>query len=444
MANTTGGSGAHQARPPSPWYLRYVMVMAFLIVAVSLMDRYVVSILMEQIKADLSLSDTQLGLLVGPAFVIVHILSQLPLARIADRSNRRSMIAAAMALWSLFTVAAGFARNFVQLFITRMGVGITEAACAPPLASLLTDQFPPERRARAQSMLSIGGVAGIGAGMLVGGIVGQAYGWRVALIAAGIPGVLLALIVRLTVREPPRGGAPGADAGEFSLRQSLRYLAGNRTYRWMVLGTGLAMVCGIGRGAWEPVFLMRVYDLDQARAGITYFLISPLPSILGAYLGGVAVDRLGIRDARWALWVPALSALLSFPLMVGFLLWPVGHSLFGGLLPVGFAFSILGSVASAMLSPGIIATGQSLAPPGMRALSHAIWTMAANLVGMGLGPLATGWFSDALAPTYGDESIRFALVIVSTVAIPAAIALLVAARSARADLAAAGASAGRS
>jgi len=409
------------------------------VVLVSLMDRYVVSILMEQIKLDLQLTDTQLGWLVGPAFVIVHVISQLPLARLADYTNRRNMIAIAMSLWSLFTMAAGFAKSFPLLLVTRMGVGITEAGCSPPLASLLSDHFSAERRGRAMSIFTLGGVAGIGAGMLLGGIVGQHYGWRTALIVAGLPGIALALVFYFTVREPPRGEsdalAQAPDAPRPSLKEVLTALFSKPTFRWLIVGASFLNVVALGRGVWEPVFLMRVYELEQSTAGITYFLISPIPSMVGAIAGGLLADHLSRRDRRWCMWLPAAAMLLTFPLSAAFLLWPVSSTLFGLGLPVGFLFSIAGSLVGGMASPATIATGQNLSPPSMRAMTHALWTMASNLVGMGLGPLTVGLLSDSLAPVSGVDSIRYAMVAVSSVALLAALAFYIGARRVEQDLA---------
>lgn len=421
----------------SPWYLRYIMLLTFLVIMISLMDRYVVSILMEQIKADLSLTDTQLGWLVGPAFVVVHIVCQIPLARFADRYSRRNMIAVAMALWSLFTSLAGFSKNFMQLFVTRMGVGVTEAVTSPALASLLSDFFTPRQRGIAMSMLSVGGVAGIGAGMLLGGIVGQAYGWRTALIVAGIPGLVLSVIFWLTVREPKRGGSDDysdAEPEHKSTLEVLRILLGCRTFRWLLIGASFSLITTIGRGAWEPVFLMRVYGLDQAQAGLMYFLISPVPGMIGGFLGGLILDRLIQRDQRWYLWFPAIAILVNFPLIGAFLLWPTTDTLWQGLLPVGFVFSFAGSLFGAMMSPALIATAQTLVNASMRAMAHAVWTMAANLIGMGLGPVAAGWLSESLMPSYGQDSIRYSLLILSCVAIPSAITLWWGSRSILQDL----------
>lgn len=417
----------------SAWYLRYVLVLAFLVMVVSMMDRYVVSILVEQIKADLQLTDTQLGWLVGPAFVVVHVLFQLPLARLADYTNRRNMIALAMTLWSLCTMAAGLAKNFPVLLMTRMGVGITEAGCSPPMASLLSDYFDAERRGRAMSIFTLGGVAGIGVGMLLGGIVGQQYGWRTAMIIAGVPGVLLALLFFLTVREPPRGGTgAGGPESRPPMKEVLRTLFSKPSFIWLIVGASFLNVVALGRGVWEPAFLMRVYEMEQATAGITYFLIGPIPAMAGAVAGGLLADYLRRRDLRWSMWLPAAAMLVTFPLSAAFLLWPVSHTLLG--LPVGFLFSVLGSVAAGMASPATIATGQNLSPPAMRAMTHALWTIASNLVGMGLGPLLVGVLSDRMTPDYGDEAIRYALVIVSAMAVLAALAFYRGARTVSQDL----------
>ena len=436
MSPTATPPRADDGAPATARALRYLLGIGFLVVMVSMMDRYVVSILLEQIKADLSLTDTQLGWLVGPAFVVVHVLFQLPLARLADHANRRNMIAIAMSLWSLFTMAAGTARSFPMLLATRMGVGITEAGCSPPLASLLSDYFPAERRGRAMSVFTIGAVAGIGAGMLLGGLVGQHYGWRTALVAAGAPGIALALVFRLTVREPARGQSDGAaaDAPRPPISQVLATLFRKPTFVWLIVGSSFLNVMSLGRGVWEPVFLMRVYELEQASAGITYFMISPVPSMVGAIFGGLLADRLGQRDRRWYMWLPAAAMLVTFPLSAAFLLWPVSSTLFGLGVPVGFVFSIATSLTGAMASPATIAVGQNLAPPTMRAMTHALWTMASNLVGMGLGPLFVGVLSDHFSAASGDDSIRYALLVISGVAVLAAVAFFFGARRVEDDL----------
>lgn len=414
-------------------YQRYLLTLALLAVLVSNMDRYVVSILMEQIKSDLTLTDTQLGWLVGPAFVIIHVVFQLPLARLADRWNRKNMIAVAMGLWSLLTVAAGYAKTFPMLLITRMGVGITEAGCSPPLASLLSSYFSPQQRGKAMSIFTVGAISGIGAGMLLGGFLGREFGWRVALIATGIPGVVLALIFFLTVREPARESR-ATEAEKPSLITVLGILLRRPTYVWLIIGTSCLSMTALGRSVWEPVFLMRTFGLDQAAAGLTYFLISPIPSLIGALLGGMLADRLSRFDLRWYMWLPALGMAVAFPTTIAFLWLPIDIVVAGTAIPLAFVFSVAGSFFAGMASPATIATAQNLSPPEMRATAHAIWTMASNLIGMGLGPLLVGILSDHWQAEFGSDALRFALLSVSSLALVAAIAFFIGARGIRNDL----------
>ncbi len=422
----------------SKWYHRYVLIMAFIVVALSLMDRYVVSILIEQIKADLKLTDLQIGLLVGPAFVLVHVLTQLPLARLADVANRKNMIAISLLLWSAFTLAAGFVKSFPMLLLTRMGVGLTEAGCAPPLASLLSSYFPPEKRAKAMSIFSLGGVTGIGAGMLLGGIVGQEYGWRMALIVAGAPGLLVAALFMVTVREPHR--TPAAETVEKSsvmrpsMLATLKTLFAKKSFFWLLCGASLVAVGALGRGVWEPAFLMRTFGLGQANAGLAYFLMSPVPSVVGAFCGGLLADRLCTRDMRWCMWFPAAAMITAFPFGVAFLLWPESDTFFATGIPVAFLFSIAASFLAGLASPVSIATAQNLSPPSMRATAHALWAISTNLIGMGLGPLSAGFLSDYLSPQFGNDSLRYALVIVGSISLLSAVCFMKGARTVRNDV----------
>ena len=426
------------SRLNSKWYQRYVLVMAFIVVTLSLMDRYVVSILVEQIKDDLKLTDLQIGLLVGPAFVLVHVLTQLPLARLADVANRRNMLAISLLMWSGFTLAAGFVKTFPMLLLTRMGVGITEAGCAPPLASLLSSYFPPEKRAKAMSVFTLGGVTGIGAGMLLGGIVGQEYGWRMALIVAGAPGLLIAALFMLTVREPHRSNAPamGEEPGatHASMSATLRIMFQKKSFLWLLCGSSLVAVGALGRGVWEPAFLIRTFEMGQANAGLAYFLISPIPSMIGALCGGLLADRLCARDMRWCMWLPATAMVAAFPFGVAFLLWPESHRFLATGIPVAFLFSIGASVLGGLASPVTIATAQNLSPPHIRATSHALWAISTNLIGMGLGPLSAGYLSDYLQPSFGNDSLRYALTAVTSISLLSAAFFIKGARTIRNEI----------
>ena len=420
----------------SEGYLRYVLGIVFLIAVFNTMDRTVVSVLMQDIKNELGLSDFELGLVSGPAFAVVHFVAGIPIARLADRAARPKIIAVGLFVWSAMTAATGLAQGYFQLIVARMGVGIGEAAGSPPSASLLSDYFPPERRARAMAMLTIGAIAGLGLGLVLGGWLGGTYGWRIALVALGLPGVGVAVLVRLTIEDPPRGYSdPAGRTSQTpeSILGVIRYLGAIPSLRWVVLGACLAAVTTYGKNLWEPTFLIRSYGLSPSQTGLTYFAISAVPSALGAWLGAVLADRLSSRDGRYPVWICAVGNAAVFPCVAAFLLWPSEHVVLG--IPVAFYFSILGSLAGGLFSPITMALAQNLAPPTMRALTHALWTMCFNLVGMGLGPAMVGWLSTRWVVEFGDDSLRYALLTAAVAIVPSALCYLLAARTLRADVA---------
>jgi len=421
----------------SPAYVRYALCLIFLVAVFNVCDRTIMSVLVPEIRAELGLTDRQIGILLGPAFAVVHVVAGLPIARFADRTSRRTIIAAGLFAWSLLTLAHGLARTFPQLLAARMGVGIGEAAGSPPSHSLLADYASPEQRARALSVLQVGALCGTGLGMLTGGWINEVWGWRAAFVAVGAPGVVLAAVVGLTLREPPRGGSDGLVHGapqpahESALGAALHLLR-TPTYAWMLSGVCAAGVVVIGRGAWEPTFLREVYGMGSAHAGLAYFLIGPLPSAIGTVAGAWLVDSLGRRDARWYLWTPALANALTVPLSLAFLLWPETHVVVS--VPVAFAFSVGMSLVSAGAMPAILAMGQSLAPPRMRAFSAALWSMLFTFVGMGLGPFFVGDLSERLRPEYAGQAVRYALAIASVVPLLATGLFAVAARTVARDV----------
>ena len=420
--------------PYSQAYARYALGLIFGVAIFNVCDRTVMSVLAVDIQASLSLSDRQLGLLMGPTFTTVHLLAGIPIGRLADRSSRRVVISIGLLAWSFMTAAAGLAQNFLQMLLARMGVGVGEAAGGPPSQSLISDYTPPERRARGLSLITIGSLIGMGVGMVAGGWINESYGWRTAFIAVGLPGVLFAALVFTTLREPPRGITDQAVVeGDESMWEVIRYLLGRPSYRWLVMGACAAGMLSFGKHYWEPTLLRRVYDMDSGAAGTWYFFINPLPMALGTVLGAFVADRLGQRDARWYMWVAALVNLISAPLSAAFVLWPEDQWL--GAFPVAFAFSIAASFFTAMWSPCVMAMGQGLARPNMRALSAAIWAMTFNFVGLGLGPLLVGELSHRFEPHFGEESIRYALAWASVTPIVAALFFALSARTLREDLA---------
>jgi MFS family permease len=404
----------------SPGYIRYVLGMVLLTMVFSNVDRTILSILVEPVKDEFALSDTQMGFLLGPAFAIVYSILVLPIGRYADSVGiRRNIVSVSVFVWSLFTVATGYVGSHFQLMIMRMGVGVGEAGATSPSVSMLSDFLPPEHRARGLSVISIGAVVGMGLGMVAGGWINEHWGWRAAFIAAGVPGLLIALIYRLTIREPARGGSEGREAastGDFL--PNLRSLLGTRTYLFILAANGLSLFAAMGRNLWEPSFLVRTYEMGQFHAGMWYFLTSPVPSMLGIFLGGYLADRLGKADTRWYLWIPAIGQLVSPPILVAFLLWPESDvvqlpSFLAGsafeTIPVALLFSIVGSVAGGFFTAPFMSTIQGVSPLRMRAFAAAISTLISTLIGLAGGPLVVGAIADALTQDYGRHALRYAL-----------------------------------
>jgi len=414
---------------PSPSYARYVLALLFVVYVFNFIDRQILAILLEPIKADLGVSDTAMGFLTGIAFALFYTVAGIPIARLADRSSRRTVIAVGLALWSAMTAASGLARSFGQLALARIGVGIGEAACTPPAHSLLADYFPPERRATALAVYGMGIHVGILFGFLVGGWMNELFGWRNALYVVGLPGLVLAVVVRLTVREPERGAADGLAAPPVavSMRDAVHEVRRLESLRHMTLGAGLHSFAGYALAAWGPAFMVRVHHMGTAEVGTSLGLITGFSGAAGAILGGILVDRLGRRDARWALWVPAIASTLEVPLLLAFLLVPSRTT--------ALVVAVPAILTGAMWLGPVFASSQNLVRPAMRAFTSALMLFVVNLIGLGLGPQAVGVLNDGLGPRFGAEAIRYSLCLVGLTNLWAAAHFAWAARTFRADLA---------
>ncbi len=429
-------SGAAAASPgsrgaggePSRAYANYVLAALVAVAALNIVDRHLFGLLIEPIKQELGLSDTWMGLLAGFAFAVFYTVCGLPVARWADRGERRSIIAIGLFLWSGMTALCGLSQNVLQLALARIGVGIGEAAGAPPSHSLVCDYFPPERRASALAITSMGGSLGLILALLGGGFLAERYGWRAAFVAAGLPGLGLALLVRLTVREPVRGrfDAPRARVPQASTREALRFLFGLRAYRHLIAAGSLHSFAGIGAASWNAVFLMRVHGMSVAQAGTRLALLNASFAALGITLWGFAVDRLAARDLRWYQWLPALGTAAALPFLLGFLLWPDPALAMLFLAPASL-------FAGAWVGPGH-AMHQGLARPELRATSSALALLIMNLIGLGLGPTAVGFLNELLLPRFGAEAVRYSLLLVAVASLWGAAHNLLAARTLRQDL----------
>jgi predicted MFS family arabinose efflux permease len=413
-------------------YVNYVLGVIFVVTIFNIVDRTVTSILLEDIRKELELDDLQLGVLQGLAFSIVYTIASLPIAYWADRGVRRSIVALGLVAWSAATAVTAFVGNFAQLLAARMAVGIGEAAGSAPSQSLISDYVPAERRARALSVISIGSIAGLAIGQIAGGWLGEWYGWRSVFLIVGLPGIAVALLMRLSVREPERSQRETA-----SFATSLRTMLGQPSFRWLLVAGTFALLASMGRNLWEPTFLRRIYGYDAGAAGTWYFLIGPLPAAFGIYLGARLGDRLGHADARWYLWIPVIGQILATPLQTAFVLWPESMrvDLPGGLpeLPVGFLFSIAGAVFGSLFTAPVLAITISLVPANMRAQAAAVSTGFHGLIGHGLGPFLVGALSRWLEPSHGVYALRYALLLATLTPIVSAVFFALGARTVRAD-----------
>jgi predicted MFS family arabinose efflux permease len=404
MADTTSAEGSTGSFI-TPAYRRYALGILTVVYSVNYVDRQILSILLEPIKIDLSLSDTQLGLLFT-TFGIFYATLGLPIAMLADRTNRRNVITASMTIFSGMTAACGAVTSFWQLMVVRILVGVGEAGSSPPSHSMIADLYEPKTRATALAIFSLGVNIGIFIGFLVGGFVAQWYGWRWAFLVVGLPGLLLAGLVHFTLKEPPRGhseGRAGQDEQEDapSLVEVLRFLLTQPAFRHIAAGATLVSFVGYGAVAWLAPFLVRSHGMEVGNIGLALALIIGIAGGLGTYGAGFLADKLGQKDIRWYMWVVAAAGVIAFPF--GFsvylsedLSWTLG------------LFIVPAAAGSLYLGPSLAMT-QGLARLKMRAAASALLLFILNIVGLGLGPQAVGIVSDLLEPTYGVESLRYAL-----------------------------------
>lgn len=390
---------------------RTALGLLFLVSLFNYMDRYVLSVLLPAIREDLGLSDTSLGA-IGTAFTLSYVLMGLPLARLADRYSRKNIICAALTTWSVMTAACGVAQNFVQLAVARVLVGAGEAGATPPSHSLIADYFPLSKRGKAIAVFSVGAPIGLMIGFVVAGWITEHYSWRIAFLSLGLPGLLLALLVYTKLVEPDRGQSDEAEALAASdplpsYAQSLRILLSSPAYRHLSIATGLYTVVYLGVVGWLPSYFVRSFDMAISEVGFWLAMSLGVSQLLGMLLSGGLTDRLVIRDVRWYGRIPALAMFLSTPL---FVIVFFAESALVSTLALFPAFMI-----GVFQGPASLAAIQGLAHIRMRATAVAMFFLIVNIIGGTIGPLFTGWLSDQLVASFGDDSLRIALVIVSIV-----------------------------
>ena len=388
----------------------YFLGMMTLTYALNLFDRQLLSMLQESVKAELLLSDTQLGLLTGTAFAFFYVIAGVWIARWADTGNRRTIISLAVGLWSLMTALSGLATNYIQLFLVRMGVGLGEAGGSPPAHSMISDVFPKEQRATAMATYSVGVNIGIMAGFLLGGILNEYLGWRATFMVVGIPGVLLALIIRLTIAEPTRGWSDNTNVSSDSIPLTTVFasLWNQTAFRHLSIAGGLTALVGYGTMNWSAPFFIRQFGMGTAELGVWLAMGSGLCGGIGTFLAGYYCDRLSVRDTRWNQWLPGITAIVSSLCMVFILTRENPYIALSANL-------LMGGLITCYIGPSI-ATLHGMVDPRMRAMVSAIFYLLINVIGLGIGPTLIGGISDALAPELGSGSLRSAMLIV----IPAA------------------------
>jgi MFS family permease len=377
------------------------MVLSLLLVAYifNFLDRQILGILAQPIKADLNLSDTEFGAIGGLAFALLYSVLGIPLAYLADKTSRSGVIAASLALWSAFTALCGTAHGYWQLFLYRLGVGIGEAGGVAPSYALIADYFPPERRARALAIFSLGIPIGLAAGTMVGAYIAKAIDWRAAFIAMGVAGVILAPILRYFVRDLPRDRSPKADA---PLSSVFPMLARKPAFWLLAFASSASSLCGYGLALWTPSVLIRSFGLDLVSTANFLASLVFIGGCAGVFAGGWLADRLGKMDRGWYARLPAIAWLITAPTFAAGLLAP-NLWLAWPLLLIPNALNIL------WLAPVTTAV-QHLVPRPMRATASASFLLINNLVGLGVGPLLIGGLSDALKSTYGVDALRNAAV----------------------------------
>jgi MFS family permease len=396
---------AAAAKPSARRY--YVLGLLTIIYALNFLDRTIFNVLIEPIKKEFALSDTMMGLLAGFGFALFYSLLGIPIARVADRLNRRNIVALAFAFWSAMTALCGAASSVTSLALARIGVGIGESAGSPASQSIVADLFTKNERPRALGIYAIGTYLGVFLGYFVGGYVNQHYGWRSAFYVAGVPGILLALVLWLTISEPKRG-------------------AMQESFIIVLVGFCLTTYTNYATAAWIPPFLARVHHLSSAEIGTYAGTFKGLAGMAGTLLGGFVVASISRRDDRWKLWAPAITSGLAGPVFALCMLTQDFAMMVAMLALTSFLVGF-------HLGP-IFAIAQTVARPSMRALASALIALTATCFGQGVGPLAVGVVNDAVKGSFGNDAVRYSLLSAAVTTILGSLLFVWAARTIRDDI----------
>ena len=410
----------------------YALGLLTVVYTFNFVDRQLLSILQESIKADLLLSDQQLGLLTGFAFALFYTVAGIPIARYADRNNRRNVVAIAIALWSFMTAISGLVQNYLQLLLARIGVGVGEAGGSPPAHSMISDIFPPERRASALAFYSMGINFGILFGFLAGGWLNEFFDWRVAFFVVGAPGIVVALFVRYTLREPIRGLMEDRQdvATDTPFPEVLKLLWSRLSFRHLAIGGALNAFAGYSSSNWTASFMIRSHDMSTGELGTWLALIMGVGGAIGVFWGSYIAERLAKFDVRWYMWMPTITGMICVPFMIATYVVEGAYT--------ALIVSIVPGVLFNVYLGNSLAMTHALVGLRMRAVASAILFFLINLIGMGLGPWGVGLLSDMLSAELGSESLRYAMLYLLPAAMGwSAVHFLLASRTLQKDLEAA-------
>ncbi len=424
-----------------PAYRWYVLGLLTLVYTFNFIDRQVLVIVQEQIRVELGLMDWQLGLLSGFVFAVFYSILGVPIAHASERFGRKRVVSISLAFWSLMTAAMGAAQNFMQLALLRVGVGVGEAGGSPPSHSIISDIFPRNRRAFALSVFSMGVYFGYLIAYSMGGWVAQSLGWRITFVVVGLPGVLIAILVAWSIKEPPRGlaergyvigpASAQGDAAEPSpgFAETLRQLWSRRSFRHLALAASLQSLAGYGVGNFVPSFIIRAHDMSIGEVGWRLALITGLGGAFGIAVSGWLTDRLSSRSQKWYTWTPAIAIGITVPLALAAFLAQSPGGMFMAYIPY--------EILSATWLGAALAITHSMVGLRQRAVASAVLFFLINLIGLGLGPLIIGTLSDLMRPGLGDaDGLRYAILSTALIAKSwCVIHFLLAARSLEQDLA---------
>lgn len=404
-----------QTIPPSRRH--YSLAVLTLVVMFNAIDRQLIAAVLEPIKKEFRATDTEMGLIAGLWFAFFYAAASIPIARLADQGNRRNVLAACCALWSFMTILCGLVANYWQLALARMAVAVGEAGSAPASLSMVADYYPKNQRPLAMSVLTTGSFIAALFAVAGGAWIAEQYGWRTAFVVAGLPGIALAVLMWMTVPEPPRGAWDSvADDAQAPLLHTLRDILRTAVFRYIMIANGFAAFWLIGMNTWNISFLIRTHGLTLKQAGLLAGTLQPISMIAGVLLSGWLCTRLVQRDARWQLGMPLIGGGATLLASIAYFLWPAaspGMQVIGVTIPQVMIFFALMCFFSSWIYAASVAALSNVIPARQRSVANAVYVVFYTVLGFGLGPLFVGMLSDTLLQSTGKDGLRYALVVLT-------------------------------